>query len=178
MIVVSTLKSTFDIVVPSCGQRMGPYSSGCSSVSPSTLLYSTSPVAVGSTSRFSSPCWRYIPRQVGQVAADTSPNDIICSSAPSRGQFIASSSRRPLHRQLQHHRRPHALDRGDGDLAAVGLHDLLHDVEPEARAAAAAQRLASALLVLLPDLRQLARLHTNASVRHRDDDRVRKIFVG
>src|SRR6266498_3471956 len=128
MIVVSTLKSTFDIVVPSCGQRIGPYSSGCWSVSPSTLLYSRSP-AVGSASRFSSPCWRYIPRQVGHVAADTSPNDFICSSVLSRGQFIASSSRRPLHRQLQHHRRSHALDRGHGDLAAVRFYDLLDDVK-------------------------------------------------
>src|ERR1051325_1365880 len=159
------LKSTFFIVAPSRGQRIGPYSSACWKSSPSIVENSRSP-GVGPARRFSSPCSTYIPRQSGQVSTAVSSNDLVSSAFPSRGQFIASSSRRPLDRQLQYHRRPHAFDRGDGDLAAVGLDDLLDDVESQARAAAAAERLAAALLVLLPDLRELARLDADAAVRH------------
>src|SRR6185436_3574199 len=128
MMAVSTLKSTFDIVVPSRGQVRGPYSSACWNVSPSTVGNSRSP-GVGSTAAFRWPCSKNNPRQTGQASTEVELNDFVCRVLPSRGQFIASSSRRPLHRQLQHHRRPHTLDRGDGDLAAVRLHDLLDDIE-------------------------------------------------
>src|SRR5437868_14807046 len=157
MMSVSTLKSTFAIVVPSRGQRMGPYASACWNVSPPTVENSRSP-DVGS-SAFSRPCSKNIPRHVGHASTEVSPNDFVARAEPSRGQFIASSSRRrPLDRQLQHHRSSDAFDRGDGDLSAVRLDDLFDDIEAEAGAGAAAERLAAALLVLLPDLGELAGL--------------------
>src|SRR5918912_378073 len=122
MISVSMLKSTLAIVAPSRGQLIVPYLSACWKSSPSTVENSRSP-GVGS-SAFNCPCSKNMPRHCGHAA----PNAFVSRVAPSRGQFIASSSRRPLDRQLQNHRRPDALDRGHGDLAAVGLDDLLDDV--------------------------------------------------
>src|SRR6266849_3213956 len=79
------------------------------------------------------------------------------------GGFLAlyglgmTSLRGPLYRQSHHHARADALEAGDRHLAAVRFHDLLHDVETEAGAAAAAERLVAGLLVLFPDLLNLVR---------------------
>src|SRR5262249_55536030 len=94
-----------------------------------------------------------------------------------RAEGTAVDSRQALDGQLDHHAGADTLDGGDADFAAVRFDDLPHDVEAESGAAAAADRLVRALLVLLPDLLQFRRLDAHAAVRDGDDDRLGDVAV-
>src|SRR5437868_10986718 len=90
-------------------------------------------------------------REITRKAATPATNKLLRRARGGDHARVA----RFLHRQLDDHARTDAFEGGHRHFAAMSLHDLLHDVETEARAAAAAERSVAALFVLFPDLRQL-----------------------